>query len=389
MVDVTSMKTIRAAIVGTGFMGRVHLEALRRVESVEVVAIVGRSVEAAQRLGTGFSIPIAGNDYEAVLRDSAIDAVHICTPNAQHFAMAKEALEAGKHVLCEKPLATTREQGEELVALAERKKLRNCVCHNLRCYPMVQQMRSLRESGELGEILVVQGTYFQDWLLHETDWNWRVNASAGGASRAMADIGSHWFDMAEHVTGLRVSALCADLQTFHRQRKKPKRAVETFANKLLRPEDYDTLPVDTEDFGSAIFRMGDRTRGSMAASQVSAGRKNRLSIEICGSRASVAWSQERPDELWVGHRDEANQILVKDPSLLAPGARDYADLPGGHSEGYDDTFKALFRRFYSSIASGKGGPEYPQFVDGLRQLTILDAALESSRARSWIDVPAL
>lgn len=370
-------------------MGRVHLEGLRRLEFVEVVAIAGRTLEAAQRLAAGFSISTITSDYHEVLRDPAIDAVHICTPNGQHFRMAKEALEAGKHVLCEKPLATSREQGEELVALAERKKLRNCVCHNLRCYPLVQQMRSLRESGELGEILVVQGTYFQDWLLYDTDWNWRVDAKAGGTSRAMADIGSHWFDMVEHVTGLRVSSLCADVQTFYRQRKKPKRAVETFANKLLRPEDYDALPVDTEDYGSVIFHMGDRVRGSMAASQVSAGRKNRLSIEICGTRASMAWSQERPDELWVGHRDRGNEIFVKDPSLLTAAARNYADLPGGHSEGYDDTFKQLFRRFYSSLALPDSTAEYPQFADGLRQLTILDAVLQSHRTRSWADVAAL
>ena len=370
-------------------MGRVHLEALRRLESVEVVAIAGRTLDAAQRLAGGFSIPTITSDYREILRDPSIDAVHICTPNAQHFAMAKEALEAGKHVLCEKPLATSSQEGEELVRLATQQKLRNCVCHNLRCYPMVQQMRSLRESGELGEILVVQGTYFQDWLLYETDWNWRVDAKAGGGSRAMADIGSHWFDMAEYVTGLRVSSLCADLQTFHAMRKQPKRATETFANKLLRTEDYIETPVETEDFGAVIFRMGERARGSVTASQVSAGRKNRLSIEIYGTRAGVAWNQERPDELWVGHRDRGNEIYVKDPSLLAPAARSYADLPGGHSEGYDDTFKQLFRRFYASIAAPDAAREYPEFTDGVRQLTILDAVLQSNQTRSWADVAAL
>jgi predicted dehydrogenase len=383
------MKTIRTAIVGTGFMGRVHLEAVRRVEFVEAVAVVGRNAEAAERLGQGFSIPTITSDYHDVLRDPAIDAVHICTPNAQHFPMAKEALQAGKHVICEKPLATNVEEGEELVALAERQGLRNCVCHNLRYYPMVQQMRGMREDGDLGEILAVQGTYFQDWLLYDTDWNWRVDAKAGGPSRCMADIGSHWFDMAEHVTGLRVTSLCADLQTFHRTRKQPKHSVETFSNKVLGPEDYVETAVDTEDFGAVIFRMGERARGSMTASQVSAGRKNRLSIEICGLRASVAWNQERPDELWAGHRDTANQLFVKDPSLLKPAARSYADLPGGHSEGYDDTFKQVFRRFYASIAAPDEARDYPQFADGVRQLNILNAALESNRTRGWIDVRAM
>jgi predicted dehydrogenase len=379
------MKTIRTAILGTGFMGRVHLEAVQRVESVEAAAIFGRNDDATARLAAAFSVPKAASDYRELLRDPAIDAVDICTPNAQHFSMAKEALQAGKHVLCEKPLTTTVAEAEELVALAARSKLRNCVCHNLRYYPQVQQMRALREAGELGEILVVQGTYSQDWLLYDTDWNWRVDAKAAGASRAMADIGSHFFDMAEHVTGLRVSSLCADLQTFHKTRKQPKGSVETFANKMMSPEDYVETPVDTEDFGAVVFRMGDRTRGAMTASQVSAGRKNGLSIEIYGTKASVAWNQERPDELWVGRRDSGNSIFVKDPSLLTGKARGYADLPGGHSEGYDDTFKQVFRRFYASI----GAPdtiEYPQFVDGLRQMVILDSVLASSAARKWVDV---
>jgi predicted dehydrogenase len=323
-----------------------------------------------------------------VLRDQAIDAVHICTPNTEHFTMAKSALEAGKHVLCEKPLATSVVEGEELVALAAKQGVRNCLCHNLRCYPMVQQMRRMREAEDLGEILVIQGTYFQDWLLYDTDWNWRVDAKAGGASRCMADIGSHWFDMAEHVTGLRVSSLCADLQMFHPTRKQPKHLVETFANKLLGPNDYIGTAVDTEDFGAVLFHMGARTRGSVTASQVSAGRKNRLSIEIYGTKSSIAWNQERPDELWVGHRDAGNEIFIKDPSLLKAQARSYADLPGGHSEGYDDTFKQLFRRFYASIGVTESATEYPQFGDGLRQLTILDAVLQSHHTRGWIDVPA-
>ena len=383
------MKPSKVAIFGTGFMGRVHLDALRRQESVEVAAIAGSSVESARRLGEGFGIVVLSADYREILRDPAIDAVHICTPNALHFSMAKEALEAGKHVVCEKPLATSVREARELVALAAQKGLRNCVCHNLRYYPMVQQLRRMREAGELGEIFSVQGGYSQDWLLYDTDWNWRIDSQAGGASRCMADIGSHWFDMAEHVTGLRVTSLVADLQTFHATRKQPKHSVESFANKLLGPEDYIVTPVSTEDFGTVLFHMGARARGSVVASQVSAGRKNRLHIEVYGSKAGAAWDQERPNELWIGHRDTGNQIILKDPALLTPEARAYADLPGGHTEGYDDAFKQLFRRFYASIATPGLTPEYPQFADGLRQLVILDAELESHRTRGWIDVPAL
>jgi predicted dehydrogenase len=297
--------------------------------------------------------------------------------------MAKAALEAGKHVLCEKPLATSTHQAAELAALAKARNCRNCTCHNLRYYPMVQHMRRMREDGDLGEILVVQGTYSQDWLLYDTDWNWRVSSTDGGASRALADIGSHWCDMAEHVTGQRITSLCADLQTFHRTRKKPKGAVETFSR---AGGETESVAVDSEDFGAVIFRMGDRARGAFTASQVSAGRKNRLSIEIYGTKSGVAWDQERPDELWIGNRNTNNQIIVKDPGLLKEGARAYADLPGGHSEGYDDTFKQVFRRFYASIENADAEPEYPQFADGLRQLTILEAELESHRRHAWEDV---
>jgi predicted dehydrogenase len=377
-------KPIRTAVVGTGFMGRVHLEMLRRVEHVEVAGIAGRNTVAARQLGSAFGVPRLS--LEEVLRDRSIHAVHLCTPNALHFAQAKEALLAGKHVLCEKPLATSAEEAEELTALAAKKDLRNAVCHNLRCYPLVQQMRSMREDGGLGEILVVQGSYSQDWLLHETDWNWRVSAKHGGPSRCMADIGSHWFDLAEHLTGLRVTELCADLQTFHTTRKQPRGPVETFSNKLASDSDTVDTPVDTEDMGAVLFRMG-RARGAMTASQVSAGRKNRLSIEIYGTKAGVAWDQERPDELWIGHRDSANCVIVKDPSLLKPAARAYADLPGGHSEGYDDTFKQIFRRFYRSIADPNAPRDYPQFEDGLRQLVILRAELDSHRTRAWVEVP--
>jgi predicted dehydrogenase len=382
-----TMKPIRTAIFGTGFVGRVHLDALRRLESVEIAALAGTNIEAARQLGAGFAIPAITADYREILRDPSIDAVHICTPNALHFAMAKEALEAGKHVTCEKPLTTTAEEAWELAALAARKRLRNCVCQNLRYYPMVQQLRRMIEAGELGEIFSVQGAYSQDWLLYDTDWNWRIEARTGGPSRCMADIGSHWFDMAEHVTGLRVTALVADLQTFHPARKQPRGSIETFANKLPRAEEYIERAVDTEDYGAVLFHMGARTRGSVVASQLCAGRKNRLSIEVYGAKASAAWNQEQPNELWIGHRDAGNQLILKDPPLLDPRARGYADLPGGHSEGYDDTFKQLFRRFYAAVRDPGIAPEYPQFADGLRQLTLLDAELESHRRRAWIELP--
>lgn len=376
-------KKMSAVIFGTGFMGRVHTEGVRRLGNVEVAGIAARTSGQARRFADELSIERATGDYREFLEDPAIDAVHICTPNDLHFPMAADALEAGKHVLCEKPLAMSVAQARKMIRLAKEKNLANCTFQNLRCYPQVQNMRRLREAGELGEIRVVQGTYSQDWLLYDTDWNWRIET---GPSRAFADIGTHWCDMVEHVTGLRIASLCADLATFHKTRKKPEGSVETFTGKTAAPIDFTEVPVDTEDFASMILRLNNNARGAMTVSQVSAGRKNRLFVEIYGTKASVAWNQEQPDELWIGQRNTPNQVLVKDPSLLQEKARSYADLPGGHSEGYDDTFKQVFRRFYRKVEDPSALIEYPTFEDGLRQLEILDAVLASSRSRAWVDL---
>ena len=363
-------------------MGRVHTEALRRLGNIDVVGVAGRTAEAARTFADTLGIPRSTGNYHDLLADADIDAVHICAPNALHAAMANAAMEAGKHVLCEKPLASSVPEARSMLALAQEKNLANCTLYNVRAYPQVQNMRRMREAGVFGDIYVVQGTYSQDWLLYDTDWNWRIES---GPSRTFADIGTHWCDLAEHVTGKRITSLCADLQTFHNTRKKPKHAVETFAGKTLRPSDYDEVAIHTEDFGAMMFAMVE-TRGAMTVSQVSGGRKNRLFLEIFGSKASAAWCGETPEELWIGHRDEPNQILIKDPVLMSPEARSYTDLPGGHSEGYPDTFKQVFRRFYRRVVDSKAAVEYPTFVDGIRQMQVLEAVLKSSQKRAWVDV---
>lgn len=377
------MKKIKTAIFGSGFMGRVHTEGIRRLGNVEVAGIAARTAEQARKFADDLSIERATGDYREFLADPTIDAVHICTPNSLHFSMSKAALEAGKHVLCEKPLATSVAEAREMVRLAKERNLANCTFHNLRYYPQVQNMRRIREAGELGDIQIVQGTYSQDWLLYDTDWNWRIET---GPSRAFADIGTHWCDLVEHVTGLRVTALCADLQTFHDTRRKPAGSAETFSGKTAAASESTEVPVATEDFGSMIFRLGDTARGAMTVSQVSAGRKNRLFVEVYGTKSSLVWNGEQPDELWIGQRNVPNQVVVKDPALLQEKARNFADLPGGHSEGYDDTFKQVFRRFYRTVLDRGAPVEYPTFEDGLRQLHILDAVLESSRTRAWVDL---
>ncbi len=384
------MSRIRTAVIGTGFMGRVHLEALRRVENVDVVEIAATSADKAKAAAEGFNVLNATGDWQDVIRDPSIDAVHITTPNAEHFPMVKAAFEAGKHVLCEKPLAMGVAQAEELVALQAARGLRGAVNHNLRYYPMVQQMRRMREAGDFGDILVVQGTYSQDWMLYETDWNWRVEPTVGGESRVMADIGSHFFDMAEHVTGLRVSEVCSDLAIFWPTRKQPKSGGESFSGKLGVASDTVDSAIVTEDFGATLFRMGQngkrQARGAMTASQVSAGRKNGLVLEIYGTKGGATWRQETPEKLWLGHRDAPNQVLLKDPSLLDVQARGFADFPGGHAEGYPDTHKQLFRRFYAAIADASLTPDYPQLADGLRQMRILEAELASAKSRAWVNV---
>jgi predicted dehydrogenase len=366
-------------------MGRVHSEAIRRLGHVDIVAVAAANSPEAAAFAKSIGVERSTADYRDLLAESEIDAVHVCTPNALHFPVAKAALQAGKAVLCEKPLSMTVAEAQEMVDLAEEKNLPNCVNHNLRFYPVVQQIRRMIEAGDLGEILVVQGTYSQDWLLYDTDYNWRIEKAANGALRVVGDIGSHWMDLVQHLTGLEITALCADLQIVHKTRKKPKKSIQTFAGKTLRPEDYDEVPIETEDFGAVLLHLGDRARGAYTVSQVNAGCKNRFQMEIFGTKCGVIWNQERPDELWIGHRNSPNQIILKDPSLLYPEAAKYADLPGGHSEGYDDTHKQIFRRFYAKVADPSAPVDYPTFADGLHGMKLLQKVIESNEKRGWVD----
>ena len=380
------MKKVTTAIIGTGFMGRVHIEGIRRLGHVEVVAVAGSSDASAKKFAAEMGVERSTGDYKTLLADPSIDAIHVLTPNSLHFPMSMAALEAGKAVLCEKPLTVTSAEAKKMVALAAKKNLPNAVCHNLRYYPVVQHVRRIIESGELGEILHVQGTYSQDWLLYETDFNWRIEADRNGELRAMGDIGSHWMDMIQHLTALPITSVCADLATFHKTRKKPKVAVQTFAGKKLKPNDYEDVAITTDDWGAVMLRLGDRARGAFTVSQVAAGCKNKFAFEIYGTKAGVQWNQEEPDRLWIGHRNTPNQLIVKDGSLLHPKAAAYAELPGGHSEGYDDSHKALYKRFYQKIADPSVPVEYPTFEDGLRGMILLEKVAESAKKQKWVKV---
>ena len=380
------MRKLKTALIGTGFMGKVHAEGVRRLGNVEVAAVAASSDEKAETFGASIGVERTTGDYTNLLADPDIDAVHVLTPNALHYPMCKAVLEARKHVLCEKPFTMSVAEARSLVDLARATGLANCIEHNLRYYPAVQQVRRMIEAGELGEILIVQGTYSQDWLLYDTDWNWRVEAAENGPLRAMGDIGSHWMDAIQHVTGLRITALCADLATFHKTRKKPRGSVETFTGKTHAPDDYQSTPINTEDFGAVLLRLGDRARGAFTVSQMSAGRKNMFTFDIYGTKAGISWNQERPDELWIGQRNSPNQIIVKDPALLLPQAAAFADLPGGHSEGYDDTHKQVFKRFYARVADPAAPVEYPTFEDGLLGMQLLEKVLDSARRQAWVAI---
>ncbi len=380
------MQKIRTAMLGTGFMGIVHTEAIRRLGNVEVAAVAASSEAKAKAFAEQMYIERATGDWESLLKDDSIDAVHICTPNALHHPMAKAAIAHGKHVLCEKPLTMTSAEAKELLDLAEAKPVVHATNHNLRYYPVVQQIRQMVAAGELGEILVVQGTYSQDWLLYDTDYNWRIEAEHNGKLRAMGDIGSHWMDMIQHLTALPITSVCGELTTFHKTRKKPQGSVQTFTGKTLNPDEYQNIPIDTDDFGAVLVHLGDRARGAFTVSQVSAGNKNSFRLEIYGTKCGVSWNQERPDELWIGQRNEPNQVIVKDGSLFHPAAAAYAELPGGHSEGYDDSHKNLFKRFYRRIADPAAEIDYPTFEAGLRGMLLLEAVAASSERRGWVDV---
>jgi predicted dehydrogenase len=314
--------------------------------------------------------------------------LHVCTPNNLHFGMAKAALLAGKHVVCEKPLATTIAEAEELCALAEQTGLVNAVHFNIRYYPLVRQMRAMRQRGDLGRIYSVMGSYLQDWLYYATDYNWRLEPDKSGESRAIADIGSHLMDLIEYITGLHVTAVMADFGTVHPTRKKPLKPVETYSGKLLQPEDYADVPITTEDYASVLCRFDDGSKGVVTVSQVSAGRKNRLSLEVAGANSTLSWCSERPEEIWVGHRNEPNQILLRDPALTYPEARELIALPGGHAEGFADTSKQLFREVYAAVAAGSppAEPSYPTFRDGLRELLLCEKIVESHKKQAWVTV---
>ena len=381
------MSKIKVGVVGTGFIGPAHVEALRRLPNIEVVALCEVNIELASSKAAQLGIERPCT-FDELLAMPDIQCVHICTPNFLHYEQSKAALLAGKHVVCEKPLAKDLHEAEELVALAAKTGLVNAVHFNLRYYPLVRQMKMMREKGELGDIYSVIGSYLQDWLFYATDYNWRLEPDKSGDSRAIADIGSHLMDLIEYVTGLKTVEVIADFNTIHKNRKKPLMPVETYSGKMLQPEDYADVPINTEDHANVLLRFDNGNRGSITVSQVSAGRKNQLKVEISGSVKTLAWNSEAPNEIWIGSRDGANSLLMRDPSLVHEEVRSLITYPGGHNEGFGDTSKQLFKEVYEAVAANKmpENPKFPTFADGYRELLICERILESSRSDKWVKV---
>ncbi len=382
------MRQIGVAVVGTGFMGAVHVEALRRV-GVNAKGILGSSLEKSAAAAEALGLEHAYSDFDELLHDDEIHSVHIGTPNRLHFEMARAALEAGKHVLCEKPLAMNAEESAELVRLAaEHPDQAAGVNYNIRFYPLCLEARERVRGGEIGGVFHVAGSYVQDWLLLPTDYNWRVLVEEGGDLRAVADIGTHWLDLIHAVTGLEIEAVCADLKTVHSKRQRPLGEVETFKGKEEAPSETVPVEIATEDYGCVMLQFHGGARGCLWVSQVTAGRKNCLRFEIAGSKNSLAWNSEQPNEIWIGHRDRPNESLLRDPALLNPAAGSAASLPGGHNEGYADSFKQCFRAFYEYVASAdsSAAATFPTFADGHREIVLCEAILRSHRERRWVDV---
>lgn len=378
------LHSLRAAVIGTGFIGPVHIEALLRL-GVRVVAVCG-STRSAQAVADRFGIPDAiGNyDYRRLLSRSDIDVVHITSPNRLHYEQALATLAAGKHCLCEKPLAMNTRETRAIVAEAKKRRTVFAVAYNIRFYPAVLQMRHLVSTGALGDIIHVTGSYFQDWLLRDTDYNWRLLPDQAGRIRAVADIGTHWLDAACFILGQPIREVMADLQTHHRRRKRPLGEVKTFA--AAGRTRYVTYPVSSDDAANVLLRFGGGAHGAMAVSQVAAGRKNSIRIEIYGSERSVSWDSEDPEKLCIGSRDEGTNIALRGSAGFGVGAQGFMDYPPGHVEAFPDTFKMLCRDVYQTIAARRRRGLFASVDDGQREVAVCEAILKSHRTRRWTRV---
>ena len=377
------INTWKTGVIGVGFIGAVHIEQLRCLGNVEVVAIADEA--GAQKKAEMLFVPKAYADYREMINTEHLDCVHICTPNNTHYEIAMYAMERGVHVVCEKPMTCTVEEAQKLAAFAKEKGLVHAMNFNCRFYPMAYQMRQMVKNGDVGDIYTIHGGYLQDWLFLDTDYSWRLDPALTGASRAFADIGSHWIDLVEFITGLRVTEVLADFAIFHKTRKKPLKEIATYAGMQLAPSDYEEVPVNTEDWATVLFHFENGACASCNISQVFAGRKNQMLVSVAGSKCALHWDSESSNALWIGRRGRSNGELVKDPSILDDKTKGIIGYPGGHVEGFPDTFKQNFHKIYAAIA-GEAPADYATFEDGLREMVLCEKIVESARQRRWVTI---
>ncbi len=380
------LNEIKAGVVGIGFIGVAHVEALRRL-GVQVVGVVGSSPERARAKAETAGLPDVYDSVESLVADPEIDVVHITSPNYAHADQVRLVLDAGKHVVCEKPLALTSEDTADLVTRAATAGRVNAVCFNIRFYPANHQARAMVASGDIGRPRLITGSYHQDWLLRETDWNWRLQPEEAGGLRAVADIGSHWLDLTSFISAKKVVDVMADLHTLVPVRRHPAGPVETFST-VSDTDDLVEERMTSDDAAGILLRYEDGARGAVTISQVSAGQKNTLRYEVAGSESAVSWSSNQPDDLLIGHRGRANEVLSRDPGLFAPEAAALIAYPGGHVEGFPDTFRALFSRVYEDVAAGAPAPNpaYPTFADGHDVMLVTEAVARSHQEQRWAPV---
>jgi predicted dehydrogenase len=377
----------KVALIGGGFIGPVHTEALRRI-GVPVVGLLELTVELGKRTADRLGIPKVYRDLDEMLGDPEVGSVHIASPNPAHYEQARRVLEAGRHVLCEKPLAVTSKETSELAALAAKRPQQAAgVNYNVRFYPLCHEMRARIARGDIGKLLSVTGSYTQDWLLLPTDYNWRVEPDGATNLRAVADVGTHWMDLAQFVTGLKIERVLADLATFHPERRKPLGGSETFTGSAAAERPTEPVKILTEDYGAVVMRLAGDVRGVYHVTQCQAGRKNRLSIEVSGTEGSLVWDSETPNRLWIGRRGRPSELFERDPSLMAPEAAHISHYPGGHAEGFPDAFKQLALSLYGWVTGGASGPApFPTFADGDREVKLCEAIARSAAEQGWVAV---
>lgn len=383
------MDKIKAGIIGMGFIGVSHIEAIRRIGFAELTAVADVNYELAIKKAGEYCIPKCFNTVDELLADPEINVIHNCTPNNLHREVNEKIIQAGKHIFSEKPLARNSEESSQMLKLLnENKNIVNGVNFNYRMNPLVQEMKNRIKNGEIGTPKLIHGSYLQDWLLFDTDYNWRIEPEFCGPSRCVADIGSHWMDAVQAITGAKITDVCADLVTTIPVRKKAKGQVETFT--VNANAEYEDKTVKTEDWGAVLIKMDNGAHGVFYASEVSAGRKCFLDIEIDGTKASFHWNQETADRMWMGFRDRDNCLIMRNPNLMTPDARQYTYLAAGHPEGWNDAIKNNIYSFYSFIregkAAGKDPCDFATFEDGHYLIKLTEAILKSNETKQWVKV---